>query len=544
MNGSLLKKMIIYGANALNEKKRIVDGLNVFPVPDGDTGTNMSLTALAAAKEVEKSNSLAVGEVAKILADGALRGARGNSGVILSQLFRGFARGLQGLEEADAAALGIAAEKAVEAAYLAVMKPKEGTILTVARAMADEAMQQENTTDSIANFLKQIVSAGQTCLQNTREMLPALQQAGVVDAGGQGLLYFLEGAWKHIDSEEVPTTQEAAHGDPQEYTAIASVENHSITFGYCTEFFISCSKILPAAVMDLKTFLTSIGDSLIVVQEETVIKIHVHTDHPGLAIEKALQYGALDGLKIDNMRTQHRNQIQFADANPMPQPKQKDAKPIGVVAVSAGEGFSKLFQELHADEVIACQQTMNPSAEDFLQAIERVPSSYIIILPNHSNVILAAKQAADLCTDKTVVVLPSQSLPEGLAAMLCLEETVDPTKVFQAMEAARLEIVTCQVTHAAKDTEWNGIAIQQGDMIGFLQEDIVSVDKSLERCVIDTVKKAMKPDMGCLSIYYGLGVTQEKVDGIVKELGKICIDWEIETLYGGQEIFDFILSLE
>ena len=506
LNGLILKKMIIAGANRLNEKKQIIDALNVFPVPDGDTGTNMSLTALAAAKEAEKINSLSISEVAKAISNGALRGARGNSGVITSQILRGFSKGLEGLEEVDTRELAQALQNAVKTAYKAVMKPKEGTILTVAKACADSASKIAETTQDIDVFFQKIIEDGNAMLLQTTEMLPVLKQAGVVDAGGKGLLCLLEGAFESRNSIEVLKTAEPLQNQTENFEALASVENTSITFGYCTEFFILVNNVEEKVVQNLKTYLSTIGDSIVCVSDEELIKIHIHTDHPGLALEKALLIGQLSGLKIDNMRQQHTNRIDFSSSQKYKteQTEQKTIKQkeIGFVAVSPGDGLSKIFKNLGVDEVIQGGQTMNPSTEDILNAIEKVNAKTVFILPNNKNIILAGEQAAKLVKDKTVIVIPSKTIPQGITAMLNVTEQ-DVQQVQQTMIESIDNVVSASVTYAVRETVFDGKKIQEGDIIGMQEDSIAIISKSAQKGVKELLDKIVPEEAEICRIIKG-----------------------------------------
>ncbi len=542
LNGLILKKMIIAGANRLNEKKQIIDALNVFPVPDGDTGTNMSLTALAAAKEAEKINSLSISEVAKAISNGALRGARGNSGVITSQILRGFSKGLEGLEEVDTRELAQALQNAVKTAYKAVMKPKEGTILTVAKACADSASKIAETTQDIDVFFQKIIEDGNAMLLQTTEMLPVLKQAGVVDAGGKGLLCLLEGAFESRNSIEVLKTAEPLQNQTENFEALASVENTSITFGYCTEFFILVNNVEEKVVQNLKTYLSTIGDSIVCVSDEELIKIHIHTDHPGLALEKALLIGQLSGLKIDNMRQQHTNRIDFSSSQKYKteQTEQKTIKQkeIGFVAVSPGDGLSKIFKNLGVDEVIQGGQTMNPSTEDILNAIEKVNAKTVFILPNNKNIILAGEQAAKLVKDKTVIVIPSKTIPQGITAMLNVTEQ-DVQQVQQTMIESIDNVVSASVTYAVRETVFDGKKIQEGDIIGMQEDSIAIISKSAQKGVKELLDKIVTEEAEMISIYYGEDVTQKEAENIKKYAEKKFPNCDIELQRGGQPLYYF-----
>ena len=547
LNGLILKKMIIAGANRLNEKKQIIDALNVFPVPDGDTGTNMSLTALAAAKEAEKINSLSISEVAKAISNGALRGARGNSGVITSQILRGFSKGLEGLEEVDTRELAQALQNAVKTAYKAVMKPKEGTILTVAKACADSASKIAETTQDIDVFFQKIIEDGNAMLLQTTEMLPVLKQAGVVDAGGKGLLCLLEGAFESRNSIEVLKTAEPLQNQTENFEALASVENTSITFGYCTEFFILVNNVEEKVVQNLKTYLSTIGDSIVCLSDEELIKIHIHTDHPGLALEKALLIGQLSGLKIDNMRQQHTNRIDFSSSQKYKteQTEQKTIKQkeIGFVAVSPGDGLSKIFKNLGVDEVIQGGQTMNPSTEDILNAIEKVNAKTVFILPNNKNIILAGEQAAKLVKDKTVIVIPSKTIPQGITAMLNVTEQ-DVQQVQQTMIESIDNVVSASVTYAVRETVFDGKKIQEGDIIGMQEDSIAIISKSAQKGVKELLDKIVTEEAEMISIYYGEDVTQKEAENIKKYAEKKFPNCDIELQRGGQPLYYYIISVE
>lgn len=558
LTGLELKNLIVAGANELNANKQAVDAMNVFPVPDGDTGTNMSLTVLAAAREAEKA-TLGVAEVTKLAANGALRGARGNSGVITSQLFRGFSKGLEDLQEVGVKELTPALERAVQTAYKAVMKPKEGTILTVARACAEAAAQLEKETDDLEVYLKGIIKKGHEMLLRTPEMLPVLKQAGVVDAGGRGLLYILEGALKCLSGKETAPVAEQEAAPKQEFSALASVEHETITFGYCTEFFINVHNPSAEVVEDLTQFLSSIGDSIVCVADDELIKIHVHTDHPGQALEKALTIGSLSGLKIDNMREQHTNKIDFGaqTAASDTQIKTETAlqaaeepveevpmKKLGFVSVSAGEGLTEIFKNLGVDEVIEGGQTMNPSTEDILNAVEKIHAEHIIILPNNKNIILAAEQAVQLCEDKKLYVVPSRSVPEGISAMFCYEEDADPAELVDAMKEAISSVSTATLTYAVRDTSYGDKEIHEGDILGMLNDEIEVVSTSVEEGIETLLKKGITEDSEMISIYYGADITEEDAQKVADFIEENYPDCEVEVQNGGQPLYYYIVSIE
>lgn len=548
LNGVRLGRMMIAGANELTEHKQQVDAMNVFPVPDGDTGTNMSLTVMAAAREVEKSGSLKVADITKVASGGALRGARGNSGVITSQLFRGFAKGLEGLEEAGVKELAAAAEQAVKTAYKAVMKPKEGTILTVARGCAEAAVRLAEETEEIETFLKGILEQGHRVLAETPEMLPVLKQAGVVDAGGRGLLYILEGALKQMGGD-LPVILADGQGKapvPEtDFASLASIENESITFGYCTEFFIHVNEPEEAVTQGLKSYLGTIGDSIVCVADEEIIKIHVHTDHPGLAIEKALTIGSLSGLKIDNMREQHRNQIDFAAQSSKPEPvAEQPKKEIGFVSISAGAGLTEIFKNLGVDVVIEGGQTMNPSTEDILNAVEKINAEHIFVLPNNKNIILAAEQAAALSEEKQLHVIPTRSVPQGISAMFCYEDGADPAEMEEAMKEAIRTVQTASVTYAVRDTSIGEKQIKEGNILGMLEDEIAVVAEDVMETTKELIRAAVTEDSEMIGIYYGADATEEEAETLAAFIEAEYPDCEVEIQDGGQPLYYYIISVE
>lgn len=548
LNGVRLGRMMIAGANELASNKQLVDAMNVFPVPDGDTGTNMSLTVMAAAREAEKNGSLQVADIAKAASGGALRGARGNSGVITSQIFRGFAKALEGMEEAGVQELAAAAEQAVKTAYKAVMKPKEGTILTVARGCAEAAVRLAEETDEIEVFLKGIIEDGHKVLAQTPEMLPVLKQAGVVDAGGRGLLYILEGALKQLGGDLPVVLQENQNTAAPEmnFASLASVENESITFGYCTEFFINVDHADEGVTTALKAYLGTIGDSIVCVADDDIIKIHVHTDHPGLAIEKALTIGSLSGLKIDNMREQHTNKINFsAEAPKVEAPKaEQPKKDVGFVSISAGEGLTKIFKNLGVDEVIEGGQTMNPSTEDILNAVDKINAEHIFILPNNKNIILAAEQAAKLSEEKKLHVIPSRSVPEGISAMFCYEHDADPDEMEAAMKDAIQQVDTATVTYAVRDTSIGDKQIKEGNILGMLNDEIEVVAEDVMEGTKELLRNAITEESEVVSIYYGADTAEEDAKELSAFIEEEFPDCEVEVQDGGQPLYYYIISIE
>ena len=544
INGLLLKKMIIAGANKLNSEKQLVDSLNVFPVPDGDTGTNMSLTVLAAAREIEKCDSLNIGEVAKLAANGALRGARGNSGVITSQLFRGFYKGLEGKTEAGTKELAQAIANGVKTAYKAVMKPKEGTILTVARACGESASKYADKITDIEKFLEQIIEDGNAMLLQTTEMLPALKQANVVDAGGKGLIFILQGAYENIHTEGDITVDEPLKTQAPDFSAITSVDNESITFGYCTEFFINVKNAGDNVVTKLKAYLGTIGDSIVCVADDEIIKIHVHTDHPGLALEKALTIGSLSGLKIENMREQHTNIIDFGGNKKAEVKNNEPAKELGFISVSVGSGLSDIFKNLGVDEIIEGGQTMNPSTEDILNAVEKINAKNIIVLPNNKNIILAAEQAAKLSKDKKIYVVPSKTIPEGITAMINYNIGEGVEENVSNMTDSLSYVKTAMVTYAVRETSIDDKKIEEGDILGMLGGNISVVSKDIMEGTKELIDNAIDEDSEMISIYYGSDVKEEDANELAQYIEEKYPDCEVEVQMGNQPLYYYIISVE
>ena len=545
IDGAALKRMMVGAANELNNQKQLVDQMNVFPVPDGDTGTNMSLTALAAARQCEGVASNRVDEVAKAIATGSLRGARGNSGVILSQLIRGFSQALAGMETADVATLQTAMELGVQTAYKAVMKPKEGTILTVAKACADAAAAAQQT--EVAEVLQDVIEGGNAMLEQTPEMLPVLKQAGVVDAGGKGLMLLFTGAWKALTGKEVPTMQmqeTMPEQKKEDFSALKAVASEEIRFGYCTEFFVEQKAITEGTVQEFRGFLNQLGDSIVLVADDEMMKVHVHTNHPGEVLEKALSIGPLNGLKIENMKFQHTSKIDFSKEDIKPPVSKTAEKAVGFAAVSMGDGLSELFRELGVDEIIPGGQSMNPSTEDILQAISHVPAQSVVLLPNNKNIILASQQAAKLSKDKDVYVIHTTSVPEGMAAMVSYDPSLPLEEALSIMEESRAMTTTCAVTFAVRDTVWNGRQIQEGDIIGVQGDEIISVEKDVAECARDVVEQAVNDSSEVITLYYGQDITEEQAEQLAGELSEIFDQCEIEVYAGGQPLYYYIISVE
>ena len=558
INGNSLKNAIIHGINKLNENKDEINALNVFPVPDGDTGTNMTMTAHSAASKIENLETEDIYAVAKEASGGALRGARGNSGVILSQLFRGFAKGLEGKTEVDTKGLSIAFVKAMEAAYKAVMKPKEGTILTIARALAESSIEISKKETDIKAMLNQMISAGHKMLEKTQFMLQELKDAGVVDAGGRGLLYVLEGA-----VEASGTATLVSIGESKSTTVTYAGSNAAnIKFAYCTEMFIDLSTkkthTFEQIEGDMLRFLDSQGDSIVLVGDEDIIKIHVHTNNPGAVMERSLTYGDLSNIKIENMKLQHQEIVSFAkDIHTAPTmigqeevkpivKKEIELKPIGILAVSSGSGFADLFNQLYVDHVIEGGQTMNPSTESFLQAIEQIHAKDIIILPNNSNIILAAQQAAKMLegTEKTLHVLPTKTVPQGISAMYNFEADNGLAANLTAMENAAKATKTGQITYAVKDTTYKSLNIKKDQILCILDDKIIDAKDSVEDGAKAFVQRVIKEEPEFINIYYGEDTTENDAKELKKYIESINKSIEVEVYNGGQSHYYYIISVE
>ena len=544
INGHILRRLIIAGANELSKNKQLVDALNVFPVPDGDTGTNMSLTIISAAKEAEKNMSESISDVASVCASGALRGARGNSGVILSQLIRGFSKAVSGKDEIDTVGMSEAFQKAAQTAYKAVMKPKEGTILTVASSCAQASQSACLETDDIEEFLEYVIKEADETLLKTTDMLPALKEAGVVDAGGKGLLYILKGALYNLKSNsEVVLNTESQATENIDISALSKVKPEDIKYGYCTEFFILKPNAEESELGDLKEYLLSMGDSLMLVSDDEVVKVHVHTNHPGLIIEKALKIGALNGLKIDNMRIQHTNKIDFSNSVSVKE-EQSEPKERGFISVSAGRGFDEIFKNIGVDEVITGGQTMNPSTDDILKAIDQVNAKTVFVLPNNKNIILASQQAAKLTKDKNVIVIGTKSVPEGIYAMLNYDDSMTDDEIKESMEEGMEYIKTLSVTFAVRDTVLDGKEIHEGDFIGMSGSSIVSVENEVAKCTEDLIKSAVDDDAEVVTIYYGEDVSKNDAEKMKEYVESEFDHCEVELHYGGQPLYYYLISVE
>ena len=551
-----LKKAFIAGANNLDNKKDYINELNVFPVPDGDTGTNMTMTIMSAKREVESCKET-MSDIAKAMSTGSLRGARGNSGVILSQLLRGFSKKIGDKTEIGVIEIADAFQKAVETAYKAVMKPKEGTILTVARGIATKARECAGTDITLEEFCETIIKHGDEVLASTPELLPVLKEAGVVDSVGQGLMEVLKGAvdcilGRVVIADTKPSGAGVSGVDNPKYSEDLSAD---IKFGYCTEFIINLEK--PYGIKeedDLKQFLESIGDSIVCVSDDEIVKIHVHTNHPGQAFEKGLTFGYLSNMKVDNMRLEHHEKVikqaereeaaRQEAARQAEKEKQQPKKQYGFIAVSMGDGLKEFFTELGVDYVIEGGQTMNPSTEDMLNAIEKVHAENIFIFPNNKNVVLAANQAAGLCEDKNIIVLATANAPQGISAMIAFDSTMTLEDNKNNMLEAVSNVKSGQVTYAVRDTSIDGKAIHEGDIMGIGDKGLVSVGNDISDVTFDLIKDAVDEDSELISIYYGADVKKEDAEAFAARVEESFPDCDVQNYYGGQPIYYYIVSVE
>ncbi|GFI03332.1 putative protein [Lachnospiraceae bacterium] len=550
IDAKILAKMFLAGAKNLESKKEWINDLNVFPVPDGDTGTNMTLTIMSAAKDVVGMENPDMASLCKAISSGSLRGARGNSGVILSQLFRGFTKSIRDKSELNIPVFADAFEKAVETAYKAVMKPKEGTILTVAKGAATKARELANEgCDDLALFFDEVIKYADEVLEQTPEMLPVLKQAGVVDSGGQGLMQVLKGAYDAFLGKEIDLTISAVtHTSPVKANVDVQADME-IKFGYCTEFIIMLNRNFNIKnEMDFKEYLESIGDSIVVVADDDVVKVHVHTNDPGLAIQKALKYGALSNLKIDNMRLEHQEKLFKAGQAVAEQaPAKEDSMPhkeVGFIAVSVGEGMNEIFKGLGADYIIEGGQTMNPSTEDMLNAIDKVNADTVFILPNNKNIILAANQAQMMVEDKKIVVVPTQTVPQGITAIINYVPDMTADENAETMKQEIGNVKTGQVTYAVRDTVIDDKEIKQGDYMGIGDAGILSVGSDVSDVTYQMVREMMNEDLELISVYYGADVTEDAAELLKGRIAEAFPSCDIELQYGGQPIYYYIISAE
>ena len=555
INVDVLAKMFLAGAQNIEAKKDYINELNVFPVPDGDTGTNMSMTIMSAAKEVTALNNPEMKDLAKAISSGSLRGARGNSGVILSQLLRGFTKAIKEEKEIDVLALAAACQRARDTAYKAVMKPKEGTILTVASGIATKAAEMAEETDDLEVFIPAVIEYAEEVLNKTPEMLPVLKEAGVVDSGGQGLLEVIKGGYdaflgKEIDYSSIkPSTSVTVNKVNAEDTA-------DIKFGYCTEFIILTEKeFTEEDEHEFKKFLSSIGDSIVCVADDDVVKIHVHTNDPGLAIQKALTYGQLSKMKIDNMREEHQEKL-IRDAEKLAEEQAKEEaayeekktaeprKAMGFITVSIGAGMNEIFKELGADYIIEGGQTMNPSTEDMLNAIDQVNADTVFILPNNKNIILAANQAKSLVEDKEIIVIPTKTVPQGITAIINFMPDADAKTIEEAMLEEIKNVKTGQMTYAVRDTHIDDKEIHEGDIMGIGDSGILAVGKDLEETTKELIANLVDEDSELISIYYGEEVSEEEAEKFAGEIEELYPDVDVDIQFGGQPIYYYVLAVE
>ena len=561
IDAALVQKMFLAGAKNLESKKEWINDLNVFPVPDGDTGTNMTMTIMSAAKEVSSIANPTMENLAKAISTGSLRGARGNSGVILSQLLRGFTKEMSSLKEITVENLAAATQRATETAYKAVMKPKEGTILTVARGISEKAAEVASQTENLEEALLTIIEHAEYVLSTTPDLLPVLKEAGVVDSGGQGLVVVLRGMYDALTGKVTEFDISEPKADISEKTQAkgAAIDNVDIKFGYCTEFIIMLDKEFNEKTeQEFKAFLSSIGDSIVCVALDDIVKVHVHTNHPGQAFEKALEYGQLTKMKVDNMREEHNQkvveqaEVQAAVAS---EAQKKNGKPIalnqpkkdfGFVTIAAGEGLAEIFKGLGVDSVIEGGQTMNPSTEDILNAADSVNADVVFVLPNNKNIILAAQQAASIVEGKKIVVIPTKTIPQGITAMINFEATRSAKENEDAMVESLSTVATGQLTYAVRDTSIDGKEIKNGDIMGIGDSGLLAVGKDIDSTLIEMLDEMMKEndEAELISVYYGEDVTEEDAEAVVAKIEEKYPDTDVELQLGGQPIYYYLVSVE
>lgn len=561
IDAALVQKMFLAGAKNLESKKEWINDLNVFPVPDGDTGTNMTMTIMSAAKEVSSIANPTMENLAKAISTGSLRGARGNSGVILSQLLRGFTKEMSSLKEITVENLAAATQRATETAYKAVMKPKEGTILTVARGISEKAAEVASQTENLEEALLTIIEHAEYVLSTTPDLLPVLKEAGVVDSGGQGLVVVLRGMYDALTGKVTEFDISEPKADISEKTQAkgAAIDNVDIKFGYCTEFIIMLDKEFNEKTeQEFKAFLSSIGDSIVCVALDDIVKVHVHTNHPGQAFEKALEYGQLTKMKVDNMREEHNQkvveqaEVQAAVAS---EAQKKNGKPIasnqpkkdfGFVTIAAGEGLAEIFKGLGVDSVIEGGQTMNPSTEDILNAADSVNADVVFVLPNNKNIILAAQQAASIVEGRKIVVIPTKTIPQGITAMINFEATRSAKENEDAMVESLSTVATGQLTYAVRDTSIDGKEIKNGDIMGLGDSGLLAVGKDIDSTLIEMLDEMMKEndEAELISVYYGEDVTEEDAEAVVAKIEEKYPDTDVELQLGGQPIYYYLVSVE
>ena len=559
IDAQMLRKMILAGAKRLEANKEYINELNVFPVPDGDTGTNMTMTIMSAARAVNALTDVDMKSLSKAISGGALRGARGNSGVILSQLFGGFTKVVRDTQAIDAAIARDAFRRASETAYKAVMKPKEGTILTVARGMSDKAADVLLETDDLAEALRQIIEYGNYILSLTPEMLPVVKQAGVVDSGGQGLMTVMEGAYDALigreTADDINTDGATTAKQPVSSVRVDDIETADIRFGYCTEFIVMLEKeFTDADEKDFKAYLTSLGDSVVCVADGDIVKVHVHTNDPGLALQKGLSYGSLTSMKIDNMREEHNERL-FKDAEKLSKLQEKEDKEkeaaakkppreAGFVAVSIGDGLKAIFEGLGVDYIVEGGQTMNPSTADILDAIDKVNAKTVYVMPNNSNIILTANQAAELVEDKKVIVIPSKTVPQGITAVINYMESSSPEENKENMTAEIANVRTAQITYAVRDSVIDDHSIRRGNIMGLGDGGLLAVGEDVEQTTLETIANMADEDSEVISVYYGSDINPEQAGQLREKLEEAYPDMEIEIYEGGQPIYYYIVSVE
>ncbi len=549
IDGILFKNMIIAGSNNLEKNREVLNALNVFPVPDGDTGNNMALTVLAAAKEVSKSNNPNIADVAKATSSGALRGARGNSGVIVSQLFRGISKGMAGKDVADAKVLVDSFVISTETAYKAVMKPKEGTILTVARAVSERAVEIFAETDDLEVILKEMIKSGYEMLEKTTDMLPALKQANVVDSGGKGLMCILDGMYEALLSGKEYKLEDVSEANMADANVMGEFNTEDIKFAYCTEFFVNTDKTSEKMEMDIKQFLGKLGDSIVVVCDDDIIKIHVHTNDPGKVLDRAVTVGELSNIKIENMKLQHSTLINFSKPKdeqkeePTPQAERTE---IGFISIVSGDGLADAFKNLGVNEIISGGQTMNPSTEDILKAVENVNSDNVIIFPNNSNIILAAEQAAKISsnTDKNVFVIPSKTVPQGISSLVKYMPSENIDDVINAMNDSLKEVKTGSITFAVRDTVIDDKTIAEGDILCMNESKINNVAKNIDSGAKQLIDDLIDDETSFVSIYYGEDITEDDANNLLSFLEEKYDDIDFELNYGGQPLYYYVISVE
>lgn len=554
IDAELLQKAFLAGAQSIESKKDYINQLNVFPVPDGDTGTNMTLTIMSAAREVGAIENPTMDTLSKAISSGSLRGARGNSGVILSQLFRGFCRGIAGKTSLTTEDLAGCFEQAVATAYKAVMKPKEGTILTVASGISDKAKEIYRKVKDIEEFGRIVIEYGNEVLAYTPELLPVLKEAGVVDSGGQGLMTVLEGAYNALIGKTVVLATPVMESSQKFDFTVEDDPDAEITFGYCTEFIVMLEKEYNEEIEEeFKEYLSSIGDSLVVVSDDDIVKVHVHTNHPGLAFEKGLTYGSLTRMKIDNMREEHQEKLAREGRKPAPAPveakksEKKSSAPekeYGFISVTIGEGVNEIFKGLGVDYLIEGGQTMNPSTEDMLNAIEQVNAKTIFILPNNKNIILAANQAQSLTEDKEIVVIPSKTVPQGISAIIAFDPSQTVEDNTTGMTEAMRAVKTGQITYAVRDTSIDGKSICEGDIMGIGDSGIQAVGTDIYETTLELVADMVEDDSELICIYYGDEVQEDDANAVLDALEKKYKGCDVELHYGGQPIYYYVISVE